>query len=128
MDRRHTIQRDIILNTVRDLAKHSTVDEIYEEIHKNYQNIGKGTVYRNLNILAEEGLIRKVEIPNGPDIFDHTCEDHYHVRCIKCGEVSDVQMDVIPDLMGRINDRMGVEFIDFDILFKGICVTCKGQE
>lgn len=125
MERRHTIQKDIVLEAVRDLAGHSTADEVYEYIHKRYPNIGKGTVYRNLNILSEDGSIRKVGIPGGPDRFDHTCHEHYHVTCIKCGAVCDVDMDAVTDMMDRVRDSMGMELISFDILFKGICPKCK---
>ena len=87
MERRNTIQRDIVLKAVRSLGNHASADEIYSCVSKDYPSIGKGTVYRNLNILAEEGEIRKVEIPEGPNRFDHSVGKHYHITCIKCGKV-----------------------------------------
>ena len=45
---------------------------MYEFIKEAYPSIGKGTVYRNLDILAEEGALRKVEVPDGPNRFDFT--------------------------------------------------------
>jgi Fur family transcriptional regulator, ferric uptake regulator len=124
MIRRNTIQKDLVLKAVQDLKRHLTADEVYEYIKKDHPNIGKGTVYRNLGILAEEGAIRRVEIPDGPDRFDFTLKNHYHVRCVKCGAVSDVDMDVIPDLMDRIKDKHGMHFLDYDICFKGVCADC----
>ena len=85
----------------------------------------KGTVYRNLSLLADEGEVLRVEIPDGPDRFDFTLRRHYHIRCIKCGCVSDADMDVIPDMPKRINNDNGWQFLDYDILFKGICPDCK---
>lgn len=125
MERRNTIQKELVLNTVLKLKSHLTADEVYESIKKDHPRIGKGTVYRNLGILAEEGAIRKVEIPNGPDRFDFTLKKHYHVRCMKCGEVFDVDMDEILDLSKKIHDTHGMQFLDYDILFKGICPTCR---
>lgn len=125
MERRNTIQKELVLNTVLKLKSHLTADEVYESIKKDHPRIGKGTVYRNLGILAEEGAIRKVEIPNGPDRFDFTLKKHYHVRCMECGEVFDVDMDEIPDLSKKIHDTHGMQFLDYDILFKGICPTCR---
>lgn len=125
MYRRNTVQKDIVLNTVRDMRSHVTADAVYERLHEAYPNISKGTVYRNLGILADEGEIRRVEIPDGPDRFDFTLTNHYHVRCVKCGEISDVDMDVINDIESRIKDTHGMEFISHDILFKGICPACK---
>ncbi|MDO5156507.1 MAG: transcriptional repressor [Eubacteriales bacterium] len=125
MERRHTIQKELVLNAVRKLKSHVTADEVYQYILNEHPSVGKGTVYRNLNILAEEGEIRKIAIPNGPDHFDFTLHEHYHVRCMHCGNVSDVDMDVIPNLKKKIHDTHGVEFLDYDILFRGICPECQ---
>ena len=86
----------LVRNTVYEMRRHVTANEVYEFIKEAYPAIGKGTVYRNLDILVEEGALRKVEVPNGPNRFDFTLKNHYHVRCIKCGEIFDVDMDQIP--------------------------------
>lgn len=123
--RRNTVQRELVLNAVKSLKNHATADEIYSMIIKIHPSIGRGTVYRNLNLLAEDGEIRKIEIPDGPDCFDHICGAHYHVKCIRCGHVFDVDMDVISNLKDRIRDAHGIQFLDYDILFKGICSDCQ---
>lgn len=128
MERRNTIQKALILRAVCDLKRHLTADEVYEFVKRDHPSIGKGTVYRNLAILTEEGAIRKVEVPDGSDRFDFTLKNHYHVRCVKCGEVFDVDMDEIPDLQKKIHDTHGMEFLTYDIFFKGICPKCRAQE
>ena len=125
--RRNTIQKDLVRNAVYEIKRHVTANEVYEFIKESYPTIGKGTVYRNLDILVEEGALRKVEVSEGPNRFDFTLKNHYHVRCVKCGEVSDVDMDEIPDLMRKIHDTHGIEFLDYDISFKGICQKCRGE-
>lgn len=124
-NRRNTIQKEMVLNAVRELKNHATADEIYHHIVQTYPSVGKGTVYRNLNILAEAGEIQKVIIPDGPDRFDHTLCEHYHVRCTGCGAVYDVDMDVIADVLPRIHDTHGFQFLDYDISFRGICPECQ---
>lgn len=128
MERRNTIQKALILRAVCDLKRHLTADEVYEFVKRDHPSIGKGTVYRNLAILTEEGAIRKVEVPDGSNRFDFTLKNHYHVRCVKCGEVFDVDMDEIPDLQKKIHDTHGMEFLTYDIFFKGICPECRAQE
>ena len=128
MERRNTIQKALILRAVCELKRHLTADEVYEFVKRDHPSIGKGTVYRNLAILTEEGAIRKVEVPDGSDRFDFTLKNHYHVRCVKCGEVFDVDMDEIPDLQKKIHDTHGMEFLTYDIFFKGICPECRAQE
>lgn len=125
MKQRNTIQRNLVLEAIRTMKSHVTAEEVFEFIRKAHPNIGKGTIYRNLGILAEEGEIRRVEIPDGPDRFDFTLKDHYHVRCIRCGEVFDVKMDVLSDLMAKVRGPQGMEFLDYDISFKGICPDCR---
>lgn len=125
INRRSTIQKDLVRNAVSEMKKHVAANEVYDFIKERYPTIGKGTVYRNLDILAEEGELRKIEVPDGPNRFDFILKKHYHVRCVKCGEISDVDMDVISDLLERIHNTHGIEFLDYDILFKGICLKCK---
>lgn len=125
MNKRRTIQRALVLETVKGLRCHATADEVYETIVKKHSGISRGTVYRNLNLLADMGEIRKVEIPSGADRYDHICDEHYHARCAKCGQVFDVEMAFIADLEKNIKDCHGFEFTGHDIIFKGICVGCK---
>lgn len=128
MERRNTIQKDLVLKTVQELKRHLTADEVYEFIKKEHPTIGRGTVYRNLKILVEEGAIRKVEVPDGSDRFDFTLKDHYHVKCVKCGDIFDVGMEQLPDLKAKIRDTHGMEFLGYDIFFKGICPACRTTE
>lgn len=123
--KRNTIQSSLVLETVRKLQCHATADEVYSEIIKTYPTISRGTVYRNLQRLCETGEIRKREIPDGADRFDHLCDDHYHIRCVKCGRVFDVDMEYIPNLEQSVRDAHGFSFTGHDIVFKGICPECK---
>lgn len=127
MIRRNTIQCSLVLDAVNKLQCHATADEIYETIIQEYPNISRGTVYRNLNRLAQMGKIRRLEIPGGADCFDHICRDHYHVRCEKCGRVFDVDMDYIAGLEKNIKESHGFQFTGYDIIFRGICPKCKNK-
>lgn len=125
MIKRNTIQLSLVFEAVNKLQCHATADEIYDAIIKEYPNISRGTVYRNLNRLSEIGEIRKIENPGGADRFDHRGHEHYHVRCVKCGQVFDVDMKCITDLENSIKDTHGFKFTGHDILFKGICPKCN---
>lgn len=128
MSHRHTLQRSLILEAVKELHCHATADEIYDLIVMKHPNISRGTVYRNLNLLSDLGEIRKVEIPSGADRFDHECRAHYHARCVKCNKVFNVEMDYISDLQKNIKDTHGFEFTGHDLIFKGICQECNAVE
>lgn len=128
MERRNTIQKELVLNAVLKMRRHVTAEEVYDYIKEDYPTIGKGTVYRNLGILVDEDKIRKVEIPGGADCFDFTLSKHYHLKCISCGKVFDVDMDERQPLTSFIRDNHGMKFLDYDILFKGICSDCQDKE
>ena len=128
MNKRNTIQRSLVLDAVNRLADHATAEEIYRYIAQNHPNIGKATVYRNLRQLAESGDIRPLDVPCGPERFDHLCYPHYHVKCTECGRVFDVEMDYMPDLVQKIKNANGFDFADHDIIFRGVCPECKNKK
>lgn len=125
MIHRKTIQNALVLDTVKKLHRHVTADEVFEEIVKDHPNIGRETVYRNLQKLSETGEIRKVEVTEGADCYDFIVQSHYHIRCTKCGKVFDVDMPYIKDLEDKVKDFHGFSEVSHDIMFKGICPACR---
>ncbi len=125
MKPRNTLQRALVLETVKEMKCHATADEVYQSIAKRHPDISKATVYRNLNLLSEMGEIRRQEVPGSADRYDHLCHAHYHVRCARCGRIFDVDMAFIADLEKRIEDAHGFTFTGHDIIFKGICPECN---
>ncbi len=124
---RNTVQRCIVLNTVNYLQNHPTADAVYEEIFKSHPHISRATVYRNLNQLAHDGEISKIDIPSGAHCFDHRTVPHYHAKCFKCGHVIDVNMDYISNLEQSIHNSDGFTFSGHTIVFSGVCSDCKSS-
>lgn len=125
MERRNTIQRELVLQAVRRLHTHATAEDVYAEVAREHPTVSRGTVYRNLNVLSEEGEILKVEIPGEADRYDHTAKKHYHIQCVVCRQVCDVDMDPLGDLTDRIRDTGGMELLGYELSFKGICRACR---
>lgn len=122
---RTTKQRELILDELRSVRTHPTAIEVYERVRKKLPKISLGTVYRNLELLSEYGLIQKLEMAGTQKRFDGITENHYHVRCIVCGRVDDVEIEPLE----TINDAIG-SASDYDILwhrleFVGICPRCR---
>ena len=88
--RRNTPQRRVILHELCQLKSHPTAAEIYAVVRRRLPRISLGTVYRNLEVLHEDGMIRKMEFAGAESRFDGTLEQHYHVRCTECGRVEDI--------------------------------------
>ncbi|MCF0133481.1 MAG: transcriptional repressor [Blautia sp.] len=125
MGNRNTIQRQLVLTAVRSLSCHATADQVYNEVCKEHPTISRATVYRNLELLAEFGEIRKVETVSGPALYDHITENHYHIRCRNCGRYFDMDMDIVEGLEKRIRNLHGFEIDGYDIVFSGICPECN---
>ena len=122
---KYSKQREALLRILCGVNTHPTADRLYEEIRKEFPKISLATVYRNLKLLSEMGEIRRLEIPGGPDRFDHRVHNHCHVKCEKCGRLFDVDMDYISGLENNIRDSHGFDFTGYDIIFRGICPECK---
>lgn len=118
-------QREIILKTLKENPIHPTADMLYGLVQDELPNVSLATVYRNLNQLAEQGIIRKISALDGKVHFDHNLESHHHFICIKCKRVYDVPYDVAPDLAKALREHTGLEALAADVLFKGICNHCK---
>lgn len=97
-------------------------DEIYQSAKAEIPKISVGTVYRNLLKFEEEGLIRRVPIQGAPDRFDKNVHDHAHAVCINCGNICDVSMEHIKEM---IEEKSDIEIISVDISMKYICNNCK---
>lgn len=121
---RNTIQRQIVLNTVQLIQNHPTADDVYNEIFKNHPTISRGTVYRNLNVLAETGQLLKVSMPDSADRFDHNLHNHYHIKCTKCSGFYDVDIEYIDEINEMIAQKTGFRLEMHEIVFKGVCPAC----
>lgn len=127
MQRRNTLQKELILQVVRSMQDHPAADAVYQRVHTEYPSISRATVYRNLNQMAQDGLITRVEIPNFADRYDFTVKPHYHMRCIQCQSVYDVSMPYMETL--NQDAAAGPDFLilKHHIIFEGICKNCQNS-
>ena len=127
-DLRMTKQRKVILEEIRKSESHLTADEIYKVVKEKVPNISLGTVYRNLEILSEKGLIRKIELAHTKRRYDGNMKNHYHIICTECGRVD----DLITREVGNIEELLGVEsnykITGYRLKFFGICPDCREKE
>ena len=124
MIRRETRQREAILNLLRHTDSHPTADWIYDEVRKVIPNISKGTVYRNLKILREDGEISELNLSGTISRYDGNHENHYHFRCEKCGMVFNLEEPVNKELDEKIAKSTGFKVSYHHLEFRGICKDC----
>ncbi|MBS5151008.1 MAG: transcriptional repressor [Butyricicoccus pullicaecorum] len=119
-----TKQRQLIIRAVRESNRHPTADEIFQTIRCKLPSISLATVYRNLNLLAERGEIRKLSMPAMPDRFDWKLEPHDHLMCNSCNQVFDFYLST--DLKSQISQSCGDAQIDgYVLVAHGICPHCR---
>lgn len=118
-ERRMTNQRLKVLEHLNGMDDHPTAEQVYREVKKELPAITLATVYRNLNKLASDGDIRKLEI-NHEYRFDSRSHSHIHIFCEKCGKIHDIIDD---NIMNDISSKVGKKFKvwDVNIIIRGSC-------
>ena len=126
----YSYQREKILEYVLNSCEHPSVEIIYTSVRKTLPNISLGTVYRNLNKLSEMGKIRKISMPNHCDRFDKTLEEHFHIHCIKCDKVEDIEFSMDNSICKKIEKNKSYKLLSCNLVFDGICNDCikEGNE
>jgi len=125
--RRNTKQRQLILEELKKLETHPSAADLYELVRLRMPNISLGTVYRNLELLAESGEIRKLSSGHPEARFDGRTDFHYHVTCAKCGRLEDVEGAQVDMTDLDLKDTKGFDIIGHQIQFVGVCPRCKSM-
>ena len=95
---------------------------------KEEPKISKSTVYRNINILVENGVIKRITIPNRPDRYDYLYDNHQHAICTECGKVFDFYYSFDKEKIEEsIREQLGKEFEIDCVKIVGICENCKSK-
>lgn len=90
---RYSRQREKILELLKENKNHPSADAVYEKMKEEFPSISLGTVYRNLGVLHEQGLINRIMHSGSADRYDADMYDHSHFYCEKCGEIYDINED-----------------------------------
>ena len=121
---KYSRQREFIKNSLAKRYDHPTADMLYTSIRKEFPNISLGTVYRNLNLLAEIGEIQKLNFGSGADHFDARTVPHYHFICKCCHQVSDLPMAPLGEITTLAQRYYGGKIDGHSTTFYGICELC----
>lgn len=124
---RLTRQRLVILEEIRKARRHPTADEVFAQVRRRLPRISLGTVYRTLDLLSERGLIRRLEFGGPQRRFEANLEEHYHVRCLSCGRLEDVDPATLQ--LGRLPSRLhGYVVTGLRLELVGLCQACQARE
>jgi len=124
-DLRLTHQRQVILDEFRDRGVHLTADEVYNRVRMKAPKVSLGTIYRNLEILSDNGLLHKTEMSGHQMIFDGNMEKHHHFKCIECGEIYDISSASVKIEFDGIERQNQFKISDFSLELSGVCASCN---
>ena len=118
-------KRNAILSCLRSTDVHPSADWVYAQLKPEYPDISLGTVYRNLALFKQRGLIASLGTVNGVERFDGNTEPHVHFICTRCDGVTDLPHMAVPQfLCSQAAAQAGGQIDVCHLSFTGVCNRC----
>lgn len=127
---RNSKQRRVILEELSHLRTHPTATELFDIVRARMPRISLGTVYRNLDLLVQQGTVRRLDQGGGQTRYDADLHPHYHLRCVACDGISDVHTsgDVLDESVLEQVVELDMELVlGLRLEIVGICRVCDGR-
>jgi len=124
---RKTRQRQLIYETLRATTSHPAAETIFVEVRKTMPHISLGTVYRNLGVLKDQGMIFEIPGVNHTTHYDANLEPHAHFICESCGVITDVWNCKKPSC-STAKQLEGCEVSSWSLEFRGLCPSCRNHK
>ena len=125
---KHSKQREALFNLLCSTRTHPTAAWLYDKLRKDFPHLSQGTVYRNLNILAEQKRIKVINVDGTFAHFDADMSVHNHVICTRCGKVEDAFMPSDEQCDQKAADISGYRIDSHRFDFFGLCPDCQRLE
>lgn len=125
---RITPQRHAILEYLATSKSHPTADEIYKSLESNFPNMSVATVYNNLRVFLEVGLIKELTYGDASSRFDFITHDHYHIICEECRDIVDFQYPGLEEIERLAAHVTGFKVNSHRLEVYGTCPTCLAKE
>lgn len=121
---KHSKQRDALLELLKGVTNHPTADWLYENLRKDFPKISLATVYRNLNLLVDNGDIIKLDCNGDAERYDGNPQKHYHFICRNCSAIIDVSVHSSNPLNELVKEKNTLKIEDHALFFYGLCDKC----
>ena len=127
----NTRQKRELLSFLRERSmQHFSVDEVVFELRDRGEKIGRSTVYRYLELLAEQGSVRKYQNVQGVTQYQHVedaagCDGHFHMMCSKCGDLFHVDCRLMSTLSKHLMADHNFMLDPRETILVGVCGKCR---
>ena len=118
-----TKNAEVILDMVNTSYDHPTAEDIFLKLKRQKSKMVLATVYNNLNMLCEKGLVRRISFDGASDRFDHI-NRHDHLYCTKCGKIADIEFH---DLTTAIETKRGTDILSYNLQVNYLCQDCRAH-
>lgn len=126
-----TKQKSAIMQCIQCVGdKHFTIDDICKMLSKSGEAVGRTTVYRLVERLSGEGVLRKYSAAAGESACyqyvkeKHHCHEHFHLKCEKCGNLIHMECDELEGLVAHIKSHHGFSLNPLKTVIYGVCEGC----
>ena len=121
---RITPQRHAILEFLIQSMIHPTADDIYKALENKFPNMSVATVYNNLRVFREAGLVKELTYGDSSSRFDFVTNDHYHIICDACGKIVDFHYPGLDEVEHLASHVTGFKVNNHRMEIYGTCPTC----
>ncbi len=128
---RLTTRRELILKVLlENNGKHLSAEEVYNLVKREAPDVGLATVYRTLELFLESDLIQTIDFGDGRKRYEFGAEagenhHHHHLICIKCGQIIEVNEDLLEELENRVSKKHNFTVTDHQLKIFGVCEQCN---
>ncbi|MBD7970720.1 MULTISPECIES: peroxide-responsive transcriptional repressor PerR [Paenibacillus] len=122
---RITPQRHAILNYLMESMGHPTADEIYRALEPQFPSMSVATVYNNLKMFTQAGMVRELTYGDNSSRFDANISEHYHIICEKCGTIKDFSYPSLHDVEEKAAACTDFEVHGHRLELYGVCKSCR---
>jgi Fur family transcriptional regulator, peroxide stress response regulator len=122
---RATSQRIVVYEALWKAGSHPNVSDIHKYASKTDPTISLATVYKNLQLFSEIGLVREMGFRDGSTRYDPDVDFHINLICIKCGSIEDFDCISIDDIAPNLNQRAGFKVLSHNFEVRGFCSRCR---
>lgn len=122
-----TPQRHAILSYLMDAMSHPSADEIYKALARDYPSMSVATIYNNLKLFVEAGLVRELTYGDDSSRFDANMTDHYHMMCEQCGTIVDFEYPQLHDVELEAVRQTGFALTGHRMEVYGVCSECQSS-
>ena len=122
---KHFRKRDAILEYMRQTDAHPSAETVHAGLKATIPYLSLGTVYRNLSLFKQQGMIQSLGSVQGVERFDGNVEPHVHFICTGCGKIQDLhEMQVPQDLSDQAANLANARIRMCQLTFSGECEDC----